>query len=65
VAKNNFFIKESLMPINCTVSIGISSNDANPEITAAELYKNADTRLYIAKNTGRNQVSMDEIIQLH
>jgi hypothetical protein len=25
----------------------------------------ADTRLYIAKNTGRNQVSIDEIIHTH
>jgi diguanylate cyclase (GGDEF)-like protein/PAS domain S-box-containing protein len=65
VAKHNFFIKDSIMPINCTVSIGISSNDSNLEISSTELYKQADTRLYIAKNTGRNQVSMDEIVQLH
>jgi len=65
VAKHNFFVKDSIMPISCTVSIGLSSNEADPEISSSDLYKNADTRLYIAKNTGRNQVSADEIMQVH
>jgi diguanylate cyclase (GGDEF)-like protein/PAS domain S-box-containing protein len=65
VAKHNFFLKESIMPVSCTVSIGIASNDGNVEISSTDLYKQADTRLYIAKNTGRNQVSMDEIVVMH
>lgn len=65
VAKHNFFVKDSIMPISCTVSIGIASNEQDLEISSTDLYKNADTRLYIAKNTGRNQVSVDEIVQLH
>ncbi len=65
VAKHNFFVKDSIMPISCTVSIGMASTDSNLEISSTDLYKNADTRLYIAKNTGRNQVSMDEILQVH
>jgi diguanylate cyclase (GGDEF)-like protein/PAS domain S-box-containing protein len=65
VAKHNFFLNDSIMPVHCTVSIGVSSNGSNHQITPAELYKNADARLYIAKNTGRNQVSMDEIIRMH
>jgi diguanylate cyclase (GGDEF)-like protein/PAS domain S-box-containing protein len=65
VAKHNFFIKDSIMPINTTVSIGIASNQSKLEINSTDLYKQADTRLYIAKNMGRNQVSMDEIVQVH
>lgn len=65
IAKHNFFVKDSQLPISCTVSIGISSTEDKHEISATELYKQADTRLYIAKNTGRNQVSMDEIMHVH
>jgi len=65
VAKHNFFVENSIMPISCTVSIGIGSTEGNRETEIPELYKNADTRLYIAKHTGRNQVSKDEIVQYH
>ncbi len=65
VAKHNFFINDSILPVGCTVSIGVSSTNQKEEPGATDLYKEADTRLYIAKNTGRNQVSMDEIVQLH
>ncbi len=66
IAKHNFFLKESIMPIPCTVSIGIASTENHPEeATPTDIYKQADTRLYIAKNTGRNQVSRDEILQVH
>lgn len=65
VAKHSFFVKNAIMPLRCTVSIGLASNEDNENITSSELYKNADTRLYIAKNTGRNQVSTDEIVQVH
>lgn len=51
--------------INCTVSIGISSVDLDATLDSRELYKLADNRLYIAKNTGRNQVSADEILKVH
>ena len=52
-------------PIHCTVSIGVASAMPTEEKTTTDLYKLADTRLYIAKNTGRNQVSMDEVMQMH
>jgi diguanylate cyclase (GGDEF)-like protein/PAS domain S-box-containing protein len=65
VAKHNFFAKESIMPLKCTVSIGLACNEENRDLNSSELYKQADTRLYIAKNTGRNQVSKDEIVNLH
>lgn len=65
VAKHNFFAQNSIMPLKCTVSIGLACNEENRELNSSELYKQADTRLYIAKNTGRNQVSKDEIVNLH
>lgn len=66
VAKHQFHVLPDGLPLSCTVSIGVSSSSVSePDDDAANLYKIADTRLYIAKNTGRNQVSMDEIVHLH
>ncbi len=72
VSKFRFQINNPNNYIKCTVCVGIadysasfSSNDKNAESIPAELYKIADTRLYIAKNTGRNQVSMDELVSFH
>lgn len=65
VAKHNFFTKDSVMPVSCTVSVGVASTEGNREVSSVDLYKKADTRLYIAKHTGRNQVSVDEIVQYH
>lgn len=62
---HQFSVDTQSAPISCTVSIGIATTENNSNIEAGELYKEADTRLYIAKNTGRNQVSADEIMQLH
>ncbi|MCH2037809.1 MAG: sensor domain-containing diguanylate cyclase [Rickettsiales bacterium] len=53
------------MNIKCTVSIGISSVDLDATLDSRELYRLADDRLYIAKNTGRNQVSVDEVLKVH
>ncbi len=65
VSKHRFFVENSVTPVHSTVSIGVASTKGGniPEI--ADIYKQADTRLYIAKHTGRNQVSMDEIVQMH
>ena len=70
IAKYNFFIEDSILPVKCTVSIGVSSSEnfvyqSDSELTSKDLYKQADLRLYIAKNTGRNQVSVDEILQFN
>lgn len=43
-------------PIGCTISIGIATARFDDDIDATRMYKMADTRLYIAKNSGRNQV---------
>lgn len=65
IAKHPFYISEGKPSMNITVSIGIAEAIGSSDITSAQLYKHADTRLYIAKHTGRNQVSNDEIVQLH
>lgn len=66
IAKH-FFILDSRKtpPLSLTVSIGVASATPYEEVTSASLYKIADMRLYIAKHTGRNQVSVDEIASVH
>jgi diguanylate cyclase (GGDEF)-like protein/PAS domain S-box-containing protein len=65
VAKFTFEIGKEKMPLGCTVSIGVAGVRYGERMNATSLYKLADTRLYIAKHTGRNQVSMDEVLSLH
>ncbi len=65
VACHNFVVGENKVAIGCTVSVGIAGLPVEESITATEIYKLADTRLYIAKHTGRNQVSADEVLSLH
>lgn len=65
VSKHCFFADDSVIPVHSTVSIGVSSTKGLTAPNIADIYKKADSRLYIAKHTGRNQVSMDEIIQVH
>jgi len=43
--------------INATVSIGITDN---PEDNLTKMLKNADERLYIAKNSGKNKVVFED-----
>jgi diguanylate cyclase (GGDEF)-like protein/PAS domain S-box-containing protein len=50
---------------NCSISAGIATADAKDNLSCADIYKLADTRLFIARNTGRNQVSIDEIVAVH
>lgn len=57
IAKHTFMADaKQNRPIGCTVSIGISTVRFDDETDATKIYKAADTRLYIAKNSGRNQV---------
>lgn len=65
IAKHTFTGDIEKHPIGCTVSIGVASANSASEMGPTDLYKMADTRLYIAKNTGRNQVSIDEIDVMH
>ncbi len=65
VARQVFEGGSKTMPLGCTVSIGIAGARFDEQLDASTLYKSADTRLYIAKHTGRNQVSMDELMELH
>lgn len=65
ILKHEFVTGYDHPPIGCSVSIGVSHADPDQNRISSDLYKMADTRLYIAKNTGRNQVSIDEIVQMH
>jgi diguanylate cyclase (GGDEF)-like protein/PAS domain S-box-containing protein len=65
VAKETFSMGEENQLVGCTVSIGIASARFDQNMEGNELYKTADQRLYIAKHTGRNQVSMDELVEMH
>lgn len=65
VAKETFSLGEENHLFGCTVSIGVASARFDQNMDANALFKIADQRLYIAKHTGRNQVSMDEIVDVH
>ena len=65
IAKTPIQLDPHHPPIQPTVSIGLSTATDLEETSSKSLYKFADTRLYIAKNTGRNQVSADEIVHYH
>lgn len=65
VAKHEFKISDKLS-IHCTVSIGIAGADYEDAMnTSTTLYRIAETRLYIAKHSGRDQVAKDAILNLH
>ncbi|MDE3060559.1 MAG: GGDEF domain-containing protein, partial [Pseudomonadota bacterium] len=63
VAQETFNLGEENHLFGCTVSIGIASARFDQNLDANTLYKIADQRLYIAKHTGRNQVSLDELVE--
>lgn len=65
VAQETFALGDENHLFGCTVSIGIASAHFDQHLDANTLYKIADQRLYIAKHTGRNQVSMDELVEVH
>ena len=65
VAKETFALGDENHLFGCTVSIGIASGRFDQNLDANALYKIADQRLYIATHTGRNQVSMDELVEMH
>lgn len=64
VEKKKFITRQG-NEVQVTVSIGASDLSHSKDINASELYRVADSRLFIAKHTGRNQVSMDEISVMH
>lgn len=63
VAKETFLLGDDNHLFGCTVSIGVAAARFDQEIDANTLFKTADQRLYIAKHTGRNQVSLDELVE--
>ncbi|MCB2081665.1 MAG: sensor domain-containing diguanylate cyclase [Hyphomicrobiales bacterium] len=65
VVKHVFAVGSDREPIGCSVCVGAASAVHGITLDAASFYKQADTRLYISKNTGRNQVAMDNMQMLH
>lgn len=51
--------------LGVTVSIGLAGARFDQNSVGRELFKTAESRLYIAKCTGRNQVSVDELVSVH
>lgn len=51
--------------VGITVSIGVAGAGFDGNTEAKELFKTAESRLFIAKCTGRNQVSVDELVSVH
>ncbi|AIL65119.1 Response regulator PleD [Rickettsiales bacterium Ac37b] len=60
INESTFVLQEYNFAINCTVSIGVASTSSISSTTLMDLYKLADKRLYKAKATGRNQVSITD-----
>lgn len=51
--------------IACTVSLGVAAAGFDAQMRAADLYKAAESRLFIARHTGENKVAIDELVNLH
>lgn len=51
--------------VGITVSVGVAGAGFDGNTEAKELFKTAESRLFIAKCTGRNQVSVDELVSVH
>lgn len=64
VAKAPFRTAEATLP-QVTVSIGVAATGFDGSSEAKELFATAESRLFIAKCTGKNQVSVDEIVNVH
>jgi len=61
IARHTFFAGSHNNPIGCTVSIGVAATRFGQNIDAAQLYKLADMRLFIAKHGGESQISAEEM----
>ena len=64
VIKQQFFNTKNEM-IGCTVSLGVASACFDDQMRAGDLFKAAESRLFIARHTGENKVSVDELVNLH
>lgn len=64
IGKQKLSLDNGKPAVSFSFSAGISSLRTDHVENSADLYKAADTRLYIAKNTGKNQVSIDELVSM-
>ncbi len=54
VAEKQFTFEDQSLPL--TISLGVTSTAGERGLTANELLRRADEKLYLAKNNGRNRV---------
>jgi len=62
VSCKNISIGNRILPIGFTVSIGIAENKFGKEIDATILYDRADERVRNAQSSGRNKISIDDVV---
>lgn len=63
VAKETFRLDDDNELFGCSVSIGVAAARHDQHLNADALLRIAAQRLFIAKSTGRNQVSVDELAE--
>jgi diguanylate cyclase (GGDEF)-like protein/PAS domain S-box-containing protein len=59
------FVSEEGALLNVTVSIGVAAARFDDPQNAQDMFKTAQSRLFIARHTGQNRVSVDELMNLH
>lgn len=64
VLKHQFKSEEGAL-LDVTVSIGVSAARFDEPQNAQDMFKTAQSRLFIARHTGQNRVSVDELMNLH
>lgn len=64
VIKQQFYNAKNEL-IGCTVSLGVASANFDDKLRAPDLFKAAESRLFIARHTGENKVSCDELVNMH
>jgi diguanylate cyclase (GGDEF)-like protein len=60
IVQDNEFEFES-KKFKITISVGVASTDGDPPVTIDQLVQKSDSRLYMAKSTGRNKVVFQDI----
>lgn len=59
------FTAENGQMLGVTVSLGVAAARFDEPQNAQDMFKTAQSRLFIARHTGKNRVSVDELMNLH
>jgi diguanylate cyclase (GGDEF)-like protein/PAS domain S-box-containing protein len=59
------FTAEDGQLLGVTVSLGVAAARFDEPQNAQDMFKTAQSRLFIARHTGKNRVSVDELMNLH